>query len=68
VFTSLDCTAGYWKVPLRQNDQEETAFTTHCGIYLWLSMTFGLTNAPATLQRALDIILSGLKRQKCLAY
>jgi len=68
VFTSLDCTAGYWKVPLRKEDQEKTAFTTHCGIYHWLSMTFGLTNAPATFQRALDITLSGLKWQICLVY
>jgi len=29
VFTSLDCTAGYWQVPLRKEDQEKTAFTTH---------------------------------------
>lgn len=32
VFTSLDCTAGYWQVPLRAEDHEKTAFTTHCGI------------------------------------
>jgi len=68
VFTSLDCTAGYWQVPLRKDDQEKTPFTTHCGIYHWLSMPFCLTNAPATFQRALDIILSGLKWQICLVY
>jgi len=68
VFTSLDCTAGYWKVLLRSADREKTAFTTHAGIYHWLSMPFGLTNAPATSQRALDIILSGLKWLLCLVY
>jgi len=68
VFTSLNCIAGYWKVPLRKEDQEKTALTTHCDIYHWLSMPFGLTNAPATFQRALDIILSGLKWQICLIY
>ena len=31
-------------------------------------MPFGLTSAPATFQRALDIILSGLKWQLCLVY
>jgi len=68
VFTSLDCTEGYWQVPLRKDKQEKTAFTTHCGIYHWFSMPFSLTNAPATFQRALDIILSGLKWQICLVY
>jgi len=68
VFTSLECTAGYWQVPLCKEDQEKTAFTTHCGIYHWFSMPLGLTNAPATFQRALDIILSGLKWQICLVY
>jgi len=68
VFTSLDCTAGYWQVPLRKDDQEKTAFTTHCGIYHWLSMPFVLTNAPATFQRVLDVILSGLKWQISLVH
>jgi len=68
VFTSLDFTAGYWQVPLRKEDQEKTAFTTHCGINHWVSMPFGLTNAPATFHRALDIILSGLNWQICLVY
>jgi len=31
-------------------------------------MPFGLKNAPATFQRALDIILSGVKWQSCLVY
>jgi len=31
-------------------------------------MPLGLTNAPATFQRALDIIRSGVKWQSCLVY
>jgi len=68
VFTSLDCTAGYWQVPLRKDDPEKPAFTTHCGIYNWLSMPFGLTKAPATFQQALDFMLTGLKWQICFVY
>jgi len=68
VFTSLDCTAGSWQVLLRKEDQEKTTFTTHSGVYHWLSMPFCLTNGPATFQRALDITLSGLKWQICLVY
>jgi len=62
-FSTLDCTAGYWQVPLNKEDQEKTAFTSHDGLFEWLVMPFGLTNAPATFQRALDVILSGLKWQ-----
>jgi len=62
VFTSLDCTPGYWQVPLRPSDREKTAFITHAGIYHWRSMPFGLTNAPATSQRALDTIQSFHKK------
>ena len=68
VFMSLDCTAGYWQVPLCKEDQEKTAFTTHCGIYHWLSMPLGLPNAPAIIQRALYIILAGLMWQICLVF
>lgn len=67
-FSTLDCTAGYWQVPLRQEDREKTAFTCHDGLFEWIVMPFGLTNAPATFQRALDVILSGLKWQMCLVY
>ena len=31
-------------------------------------MPFGLSNAPATFQRALDILLSGYKWKHCLVY
>jgi len=48
-------------MPLGPGDREKTAFTTHAGFCHWLSMPFGMTNAPATFRRALDIILSGLK-------
>lgn len=67
-FTSLDCTADYWQVPLRECDKEKTAFTCHYGPFDYNTMPFGLTNAPVTFQRALDIILSGLKWQVCLVY
>jgi len=68
VFTSLDCTAGYWHVPLLPADRDKTAFTTHAEIFHCLSIPFGRTNAPATFQRALNIILSGLKWQLRLVY
>ena len=68
VFSTLDANAGYWQIPLHENDKQKTAFTTHQGLYQFTRMPFGLTNAPATFQRALDIILSPVKGQYCLVY
>ncbi|CAF3112988.1 unnamed protein product, partial [Rotaria sp. Silwood2] len=44
------------------------AFVTHKGLFECTVMHFGLTNAPATLQPLMDIVLAGLKWQCCLVY
>ncbi|CAF1330915.1 unnamed protein product [Rotaria sp. Silwood1] len=46
----------------------EAAFITHRGLYEFLVMPFGLSNAPATFQRLMDLILAGIKWQSCLVY
>jgi Reverse transcriptase (RNA-dependent DNA polymerase) len=61
VFTNLDCNSGYWKIPVHPGDRGKTTFTSHYGTYRFLWLPFGLRNAPATFQRAIDIILSGVK-------
>jgi len=66
VFSRLDCNAGYWKIPMPLDGIDKTASTCHMGTSEYLNMAFGLTNAPATLQRALDIILFGITWQTCL--
>jgi len=68
VFSTLDCNAGYWQIPMAPDDIDKTAFTCPMGTYEYLKMAFGLTNAPATCQRALDIILSGMTWKTCLLY
>jgi Reverse transcriptase (RNA-dependent DNA polymerase) len=68
VFTTLDCNSGYWQIPVHPEDLDKTTFTSHYGIYRFLRLPFGLRNAPATFQRAIDIILSGVKWKTCLVY
>ena len=68
VFTTLDANAGYWQISVAPEDRDKTTFTCHSGTYRYLRMPFGLRNAPATFQRALDIILSGVRWQTCLIY
>jgi len=62
-FSTLVCNAGYWQIPLAEEDMPKTAFTCHCGTYQCTRLPFGLCNAPATFQRAIDVILSGVKWQ-----
>ena len=64
----MHCNAAYWQVLIADGDREMTAFVCHKGAYHYKSMPFGLKNAPATFQRALDIILSGVKWQSFLVY
>jgi len=66
--STLDCNAGYWKIPIAEDDKPKKAFTCHCGTYQCTRLPFGLCNAPATFQRAIDMILSGFKWQSVLVY
>jgi RNase H-like domain found in reverse transcriptase/Reverse transcriptase (RNA-dependent DNA polymerase) len=68
VFTTLDCNSGYWQIPVHPEDRDKTTFTSHYGIYRFLRLPFGLRNSPATFQRAIYIILSGVKWKTCLDY
>ena len=68
VFSTFDCNSGYWQIPVAMEDRDKTTFITLMGTFRHVRMPFGLRNAPATLQRALDIILSGLRWRTCLIY
>jgi Reverse transcriptase (RNA-dependent DNA polymerase) len=68
VFTTLDCNSGYRKIPVHPGDREKNPFTSHYGTYRFLRLPFELGNAPATFQRAIDIVLSGVKWKTCLVY
>ena len=60
VFSTLDAKQGYWQIPVSPDDREKTAFMTHDGLYEFRVMPFGLCNAPATFERLMQRILSGL--------
>jgi len=56
----LDGFSGYNQVWVKKEDRHKTTFTTPWGTFEYIRMSFGLTNAGATFQRAMDYAFKGL--------
>ncbi|MGC8821243.1 MAG: reverse transcriptase domain-containing protein, partial [Fervidobacterium sp.] len=67
-FSTLDLKSGYWQVDIEKSDREKTAFSVGNGLWQFTVMPFGLCNAPATFERLMERVLSGLHWKACLVY
>jgi hypothetical protein len=64
----LDCYSGYHQISLAKEDEEKTAFITPFGAFYYTSMLFGLKNAGATYQRAIQTCLANHWGKRVEAY
>ena len=53
----------YNQVAVHDDDKEKTNFTSAWGTFMYEKMPFGLMNAGATFQRAMDIAFVGEKNK-----
>ena len=67
-FSTIDCASGFLQVPVRPEGQAKTAFSTREGHFHYKRMPYGLKGAPATFQRLMTAVLSGIQGIKCLVY
>jgi hypothetical protein len=64
----LDCYSGYHQIAIKEEDQEKTAFITPFSAYCYMTMSFGLKNAGATYQRAIQTCLKRQLNKNVEAY
>lgn len=67
-FSTLDCTSGYFQVQIHPDDIDKTAFVCSKGLFAFKVLAMGLVNSPATYQRLMEQIMSGLQYETCLIY
>ena len=61
VFSVLDAESGFHQLPLSAESRDLTTFSSHCGLFRFKILPFGIACAPEIFQRVVSPILMGLE-------
>jgi hypothetical protein len=67
-FSTLELVSGYWKMEMEEGDKTKTAFSAHMGLFQFKVLPFGMCNTSSCYERLIELVLRGLRWDKCLSY